>query len=98
MLNKEYIIEQIRENRTRIEEKGIESIALFGSFSTGDFSDNSDIDLFVRFKENQKNFDNFMDIAFLLEDMFQRKVELITPESISGRFLDLIKKDFVYAY
>lgn len=28
-------------------------------------------------------FDNFMEVSFLLEDLLGRKVELVTPESLS---------------
>ena len=37
----------------------------------------------VEFEVGRKTFDAFMKLAFLLEDLFDRRVELITPESLS---------------
>jgi hypothetical protein len=31
----------------------------------------------------QRDFDNFMEVAFLLEEILRRKVELVTAESLS---------------
>jgi predicted nucleotidyltransferase len=43
----------------------------------------SDIDLIVEFLPNQKKYDNFIGLAYFLEDVFKRKVELITRASLS---------------
>ncbi len=56
---------------------------MFGSFQTGKNTDNSDIDFLVDFQENKTSFDNFMELAFFLEDITGRKVELITRQSLS---------------
>ena len=49
----------------------------------GEEKERSDIDIIVEFEEGKKNFDNFMNLAFYLEELFGRKVGLLTPESIS---------------
>ena len=58
-------------------------IGLFGSFVRGEQHADSDVDLLIEFREDSKNFDNFMSLSFLLEEVMSRKVELITPESLS---------------
>jgi hypothetical protein len=35
------------------------------------------------FESGQKTFDHFMALSFLLEDLLQRRVELVTPEGLS---------------
>ncbi len=39
--------------------------------------------MLVEFAPGRKTFDNFMQLAFYLEELFGRKVELLTPESLS---------------
>ena len=43
----------------------------------------SDVDLLIEFKPGRKSFDNFINLSFFLEDMFGRKVDIVTPESLS---------------
>jgi hypothetical protein len=43
----------------------------------------SDIDILVEFMPEKHTFDNFMEVAFLLEKLPGRKVELITTEALS---------------
>jgi uncharacterized protein len=41
------------------------------------------IDILVSFEPEKKTFDNFMGLAFFLEEIFGRKVDLITLESLN---------------
>jgi predicted nucleotidyltransferase len=41
------------------------------------------VDLLVDFIPEQKTFDNFMELSFFLEELLGRKVELVTPQSLS---------------
>ena len=43
----------------------------------------SDVDILVEFMPDQHTFDNFMEVAFFLEDFLGRKVEVVTPEALS---------------
>jgi predicted nucleotidyltransferase len=57
----------------------VKRIDIFGSFARGEQKDTSDVDILVEFEK--PTFDNFMNLAFFLEDLFQRKVDLVTPNS-----------------
>jgi predicted nucleotidyltransferase len=72
---------------------GVISIGLFGSFARGEQNDESDVDLLVEFAEEKRTFDNFMDLAFLLDSLFGRKVEIITPEAMSPYILPTVLKE-----
>ncbi len=74
---------------------GIKRIGLFGSFARGEQKDASDIDILVEFEE--PTFDNFMNLAFFLEDLFSRKVELVTPDSLSPYAAPYVEKEVVWA-
>ena len=69
----------------------VKRIGLFGSFARNEQSSRSDVDLLVEFK--QATFDNFMTLAFSLEKLFHRKVDLIMPESLSPHIMPFIEKE-----
>ena len=57
----------------------------------------SDVDLLVEFEEGQKSFDNFMHLSFLLEEVLQRRVELVTLEALSPYIGPYILREVEYA-
>lgn len=52
------------------------------------------IGLFGSLSRDEKTFDNFMELSFELEKLFNRKVDLITDKAISSYILPYIKKIF----
>ena len=72
-------------------------IGLFGSFVRGTQTPASDVDLLIEFEEGKKSFDHFMNLALLLEDILQRKVELVTPASLSPHIGPHILREVDYA-
>ena len=81
---KEALMETILQNGNRIKSYGVKELGLFGSFVSGDrISETSDVDFLVEFENGKKNYDNFMDLSFFLEEILGRKVELVTPQSLS---------------
>ena len=80
---KNAVVQRIMEQRERLAFLGVRSIGLFGSFVRGDQTSLSDVDILVEFMPEKHTFDNFMEVAFLLEEHLGRKVELVTPEALS---------------
>ncbi len=83
VVTKQEILSRIQGYRDEIRSLGVERLGLFGSFARGEQSPESDVDLLVRFRPDAKSFDHFMKLAFLLEDVLQRRVELVTTEGLS---------------
>ncbi len=81
--SKQDLLVALSNNREIIKSYGVNSLGVFGSFSRGSFNDASDVDLLVNFTPGKKSFDNFMDLSFFLEDLLGRKVEIVTPQSLS---------------
>ena len=81
--SKRDLMQRVAANRERLAQLGVARLGLFGSFARGEQSRDSDVDLLVEFAPGQKSFDNFMALSFLVEDLFERRVELVTPESLS---------------
>jgi predicted nucleotidyltransferase len=73
----------------------VKRIGLFGSFARGDEKETSDVDIMVEFEV--PTFDNFMKLSFFLEDLFARRVELVTPDSLSPYIASYVKKEVVWA-
>jgi len=61
---------------------GVKRIGIFGSFARGEEKRTSDVDVLVEFAPGQATFDNFMRLAFYLEDLFSRKIDLLTVKGI----------------
>ncbi|MCI0439645.1 MAG: nucleotidyltransferase family protein [Chloroflexi bacterium] len=80
---KEQVLSLIRSHQCEIKNLGVKRLGLFGSFVRGEQNAESDVDMLVEFEAGKKSFDAFMNLAFFLEDLFERRVELVTLESLS---------------
>lgn len=76
---------------------GVKRWGVFGSFVTGIETDRSDVDILVEFEPGKKSFDNFMRLALFLEQQIGRRVELVTPESLSPHIRPHILREVEYA-
>ncbi|MFZ9848809.1 MAG: nucleotidyltransferase family protein [Flavobacteriales bacterium] len=95
-LNKEKIFQTIIENQSSIKLLGAKNLALFGSFVRNEQKENSDIDFLVEFNDGQSSYDNYIELSFLLEDIFKRKIDLLTPKSMSPYIGPYILKELEY--
>lgn len=80
---KQEVFRRLQEQGGKIRSLGVARLGVFGSFLRGEQHKDSDVDVLVQFAEGRKSFDSFMELAFLLEDVLQRRVELVTVESLS---------------
>ncbi len=94
---KQDILSILFEKGDQIRALGVKRLGLFGSFLHGQQTVNSDVDFLVEFEPSQKSFDNFMNLTFLLEDLLQRRVELVTIESLSPYIGPQILRNVEYA-
>jgi len=84
MLSKESILNKIKSHKPDLLKLGISQVGLFGSYLRDEQSDKSDIDILLEFDSGQENFDNYMDVCDLLENMFKRKrIEIVTKNGLS---------------
>lgn len=97
MLTKNIILEELKSHRQELRSCGVKRIGLFGSFARGEQTEMSDIDFLVEFIPNKKNFKNFMRVVELLEALFDRKIELVTPEALSQYIGPRINSEVEYA-
>ena len=77
------VLALLEEHQDRIRAFGVKRLCLFGSFVRGEQDAESDLDLLVEFERGKKTFDNFVHLSLFLEDLLGKRVELVTPESLS---------------
>jgi predicted nucleotidyltransferase len=73
---------------------GVESLEVFGSIARGDAGSESDIDFLVDFKGGA-TLSKYMGLKSLLEQIFERKIDLITRQSLRPRLRPYVEKDAV---
>jgi len=99
MLNTERLIKKLHDVLPFLKEAfNVKRIAIFGSTARGTASKDSDIDLFIEFVKPIGL--TFMDLAEYLEKLFNKKVDILTPEGISSikisEVIQSIKKSMIY--
>lgn len=83
-------------NERSLRDFGVQRLGLFGSFRHDQPTPESDVDLYVEFAPGQATFDHFMDLSFFCEAMLRRRVEIVTPNSLSPHLGPRILRDVEY--
>lgn len=95
-MNKHEILQKLSEHKDYIQKNyEVEKIGLFGSYAKGLENDNSDIDIYVEFKN--KTFKNLAGLWVYLEELYHKKIDLVHKHKRSkGAIFDSIQKDVIY--
>lgn len=91
------IMRMLKSNLDSIERFHVSKIGLFGSFAREEQNDASDVDILVEFEDEHENFDNYMDLKFYLEKLFERKVDVVVFDSIKPSLRPGIIRSVLYA-
>ena len=84
MTTKDNILKILQSNKHQLSKLGIRNVGLFGSYIRNEQSNDSDIDLLIDFEPEKENFDNFMAVYDLLENIFKNeKIEVVTKNGLS---------------
>jgi len=95
MKDKRDIIRILHSNKPRLLVRyHLKSIGVFGSFTRDDFNENSDIDILIEYEKPLGI--EFIDLADDLEEMLNRKVDLVSRNGVKPKYLEEIKKDLIY--
>ncbi len=76
---------------------GARRVGVFGSFARGEARADSDVDVYVEFEDDKRTYDNFFALHELLEEVFGRRVDLVTDKSLSETKARLILPTVRYA-
>ena len=73
----------------------VKRIAVFGSYATGKVNKRSDIDFLVEFEKEADLLDQ-VGLKLDLQDLLERKVDVVTPDSLSRYFRNSVLDQAVY--
>jgi predicted nucleotidyltransferase len=95
-MNREELLDILLKNEQQLKAKGVKLLGVFGSFARDEQTDKSDVDLIVEFEAGKKSYKRFIELTYFLEDTLNRKVELLTQQSVTKRVMNEIEKDIKY--
>ncbi len=96
------IFELLEEYSAILKKYKVKRIGLFGSYIKGEQRGDSDIDFLVEFdlsafgKNFKGYFDCYIELLFFLEEIFDKKVELLTIEEISPYIRPYVLEEVKY--
>lgn len=95
MISKKEILEKLNQLKPILQkEYSVNNIGLFGSFSNDSFSDKSDIDILVEFDKPIGW--KFFTLEIYLENIFGRKIDLVTKNALKDHIKNNILKQVKY--
>jgi hypothetical protein len=89
------IRKELARHKPTLEEKySVESLAIFGSYARGTASEDSDLDILVRFKKPIGL--DFVTLAEELESLLQVKVDLVSANAVKPKMMDHVRENLIY--
>jgi predicted nucleotidyltransferase len=87
----------LKDNKSYIESHfHVKNIGIFGSFVREEETEESDVDLIVEFEKGYKDLFNYIDLKFYLEELLNRKVDLVMKEAVRPRLKKKIFDEVQY--
>lgn len=93
-LNRTFVLNTIKSNLTHIKEFDVQRLALFGSFTRNEQTNDSDCDILVSFRKN--TFRAYIGLRDYLEGLLNTKVDLVCEDSIKEIIKPYILKDAIW--
>ena len=95
-MNRDEVLRTLKEHKPALERRfGVTRLALFGSFARDQATDNSDVDVLVRFS-SQPDWRTYFGAQFYLEDLLGRTVDLATDGEIRLEIRPYVDREAIY--
>ncbi len=95
MINRELVLKTLHGKFSELQKFGVKSIAIFGSVARNEAGPESDLDILVDFI-GPATYDQYYDLRQFLEQLFQRKIDLVTVKALKPRLRSAIENDLRY--
>lgn len=97
-MTKNEILKYLTEMKSEFSHRfGIETLALFGSFSRDEETNESDIDILYQLKKNAKlSLFAYAKFKTILEESLGREVDLVRSEKLKDSLRKYVQKDIIY--
>ena len=90
------VLDTLRAHRPMLAEQfGVVELAVFGSFARDQATDQSDIDILVRF-DGPATSRTYFGVQFYLEDLLGRRVDLVTDKALRSEFRPYVEREAVH--
>jgi len=91
------VLKTLRHHKNEINKRfNADAIGLFGSYVENEQDELSDIDIIVNFRKGHKDLFNFLNLKFYLEDLLDKKVDLVSKDGIKPALKQRIMKQVKY--
>lgn len=97
-LNRDTVVAILQKHKEVLRERfGVTDISLFGSFARDEATEESDIDVIVKF-ECEPSFSAYFGAQVYLQELFGRDVDLATEQEIRKEVLPFVKRDLMLVW
>lgn len=97
MTSKSEILNQLKIAKAALLKLGVTQVGLFGSYSMGTATVQSDIDILIDFDPAQETYDHLLDSCTILENAFAiHKVDVVTKNGLSKYIGPYILQQTIY--
>lgn len=98
-MNRDRVLEILREHRTSLEERGVHHAALFGSVARGEQRPDSDIDILIDIgSDTSLTVYDLVNLNEFVSGLFDRKVDVVSREGLKPYVHDEAARDAIYAF
>ena len=95
LLTTETVLQTLRAQPNLFAQFKIKTLALFGSTARNQATAQSDLDFLVEF-DADPTLDLYMNLKFFLEDLFEKKVDLVTKGSLKSQIADRVLAEVIH--
>ena len=94
-MNRDAVLALLTEHKTVLAQRfGVRRLALFGSMARDAARPDSDVDVLVAF-EGPATARRYFGVQFYLEDLLQRRVDLVTEKALRERLRPYVERDAI---
>jgi predicted nucleotidyltransferase len=86
---------QLRQRGDVLRGFGVRSLAVFGSVARDEATASSDLDFLVEF-EGAATFDQYMDLKFFLEDLFETPIDLVITHTLKPQIRQTVLAEAIH--
>jgi uncharacterized protein len=98
-MNRQDILDRLRENETALRARGVTHAALFGSRARGDNRPDSDIDIMIEIApEIVQDVYDYVRLKNFISTLFTRRVDVVDRDALKPYVLPPAEGDAVYAF
>ena len=95
-MSRDEVLALLRAHKSTLAQRfGVADLALFGSFARDRASDDSDVDILVRF-DGRATSKRYFGAQFYIEDLLGRSVDLVTDDALRRELRPYVEREAIH--